>query len=414
MPSAPSANAQRPVWTRDIATNSPPFWVNSVAISSKGDRVMCGTFSHDYSKTTSRFAPNQPGTFCTSCYDSTGKQLWTDTYVGMDGVFSVAISGNGKVAASGGWLDDTHGMLRVFDAATGKKLLDYAEMPQRVSTVALSNDGNLLAAASDHVYVFVKSGGKFPAAPSCIPFGPTDLLSSVAVHPSGKWIAACGKKGVVCVAELSKGAVSKTYKWTAPEGKLNPDDPNSKTSPMPFLAVAIARKSDAFVVGGGDMLYWFTLKGMRKGKTPAGFDTRDANAPTGPTRAGTYQDNVRWVGISGNGKRVSVGVNRLVNKKFTGALYALSVSGGTLKQLWKTLRDSNPNSTSIDDAGKYVSVCDGFPVTDPGNFAVYDAKGGNKRWDYEVTNMNWPMFISANGTAIAGGGDDGKLYYFKP
>ena len=84
------------------------------------------------------------------------------------------------------------------------------------------------------------------------------------------------------------------------------------------------------------------------------------------------------------------------------------------KQSWKVLRDSNPNSTSIDDAGKYVTVSDGFPVTDPGNFAVYDAKTGNNRWDYEVSNMNWPMFISANGAAIAGGSDNGKLYYFKP
>lgn len=413
MPSGSTA-APGPIWIRDIATNNPPFWVNSVAISSKGDRVLCGTFFHDYSKTSSTFGPNQAGTFCTSCYDATGKQLWTDTYSGMDGVFSVAVSGNGKVAAAGGWFDDKHGLLRVYDAATGKIVLDYGQIPSRVSTVALSNDGGVLAVAADHIYVFAKTGGKFPAAPSCIPFGPHDLLTSVAVHPSGKWIAACGKTGLIRVAELAKGIVTNMYEWQAPEGKLYPNDPNSKTAPMPFLAVEIARKSDAFIVGGGDMIYWSTLANMRKGKAPAGFDTRDDNAPTGPTHAGTYPDNVRWVGISGNGKLVSVGVNRMVNKKFTGALYACTVSGGKLKQSWKVLRDSNPNSTSIDDAGKYVTVSDGFPVTDPGNFAVYDAKTGNNRWDYEVSNMNWPMFISANGTAIAGGSDNGKLYYFKP
>ncbi|MEQ1885354.1 MAG: hypothetical protein ABL967_09855 [Bryobacteraceae bacterium] len=410
----PTTTAPGPIWIRDISTNDPPFWVNSVAVSNNGKRVLCGTFIHDYSDNSSRFGPNEAGTFCTSCYDAKGKQLWTDAYEGMDGVFSVAVSGNGKIAAQGGWLDAKHGLLRAYDAATGKILLDYSEMPQRVSTVALSNDGSILAAASDHIYIFAKSGNKFPAAPTCLPFGPNEFLTSVAVHPTGKWIAACSKKGVIRVAELSKGVVTKTYIWTAPEGKLFPDKSDSKTAPMPFLAVAISRKSDAFVVGGGDMVYRSTLRNMQKGKDPTGFDTRDANAPFGPTRAGRYPENVRWVGISGNGKLISAAVNRTVKKKFTGALYTLGVSGGKLKQSWKVLRDSNPNSTSLDDKGKFVTVCDGFPVTDPGNFAVYDAKTGALRWDYEVSYMNWPMFISANGNAIAAGGDDGKLYYFKP
>ena len=268
MPSG-SAAAPGPIWIRDIATNNPPFWVNSVAISSKGDRVLCGTFFHDYSKNSSSFGPNQPGTFCTSCYDATGKQLWTDTYSGIDGVFSVAVSGNGKVAAAGGWFDDKHGLLRVYDVATGKIVLDYGQIPKRVRTGALSNDGGVLAVAADHIYVFAKTGGKFPAAPSCIPFGPHDLLTSVAVHPSGKWIAACGKTGLIRVAELAKGIVTNVYEWQAPEGKLYPNDPNSKTAPMPFLAVEIARKSDAFIVGGGDMIYWSRSRKSlwRKGET---------------------------------------------------------------------------------------------------------------------------------------------------
>jgi hypothetical protein len=45
-------------------------------------------------------------------------------------------------------------------------------------------------------------------------------------------------------------------------------------------------------------------------------------------------------------------------------------------------------------------------------FYLFSAEGV-KLWEHPPTYMNWPISISANGSAIAAGGDDGYLYYFK-
>src|SRR5439155_24191487 len=116
-------------------------------------------------------------------------------YVGVQGVFAVAISGNGKVAAAGGILKDSgnrppfQGLLRAYNADNGQLQLDYqglvgpqpaplgtgAAAParpdtgraQRVGWVSLSADGGVLAAAADKIYVFVRgNSGKFPDQPT--------------------------------------------------------------------------------------------------------------------------------------------------------------------------------------------------------------------------------------------------------
>jgi len=113
----------------------------------------------------------------------------------MDGTFGVAISGDGNIAAAGGWHDQDQALLRVYDATTGTSLLGYTEIQHRVSCVSLSDDGNVLAAAADDVYLFVKTGTVFPATP--LKMGIADaahnFVSSVAVHPGGDWLAACAR-----------------------------------------------------------------------------------------------------------------------------------------------------------------------------------------------------------------------------
>src|SRR4051794_19872794 len=94
-----------PKWANSLTTVS---WVNSAAISDDGQRVVAGTFIHDY--------PNNSmvhGTFGTFAYDAAGNQLWGDTLSTWDGVFAVAISGDGSVAAGGGYATKTKGLLKI-------------------------------------------------------------------------------------------------------------------------------------------------------------------------------------------------------------------------------------------------------------------------------------------------------------
>ena len=55
----------------------------------------------------------------------------------------------------------------------------------------------------------------------------------------------------------------------------------------------------------------------------------------------------------------------------------------------------------------------GFSVVSPAGFHLFD-KTGNPLWEFGTPNMNWPIAISPDASAIAAGGDDGRLYYFQP
>jgi len=391
------AIAKQPKWHQQLSAS---FLVNSCAISNDAQRVVACTYYYPYPGTTSN---NTYGTFGTYCFDSAGSQIWKDEYTGNEGVFAVAISGDGKIAAGGGLLSGgkfgtppTKGLLRAFNAGTGQKLVDYSGAPKRVNSVSLSGDGSVMAAvAANNLYVFAQKNGQFPASPA-IPLTGGNFLDSVAVHSSGQWLAACDRGGNVYLITVKNGAVGLTYTWTAPV-------------PIPFLSVAAAQGSETFVVGGGNAIYLFTKASMTQAGGPAPIAQF---TPGGAAPSGQHQ-NVRWVAISSSGNFVT----EVENVGATGLVRALTLSGGALILTpgWGANPISlshNPNCTSIDAAGQYVTACDGEPVGTPGTFHLLNAASGNVVWDFATNNMNWPMFISADGSAIVAGSDNGTVYYF--
>ena len=403
-------------------------WINSVAISNDGKRVVAATFYHDYS--IKEPGPNKQGSFETYCYDADDNLLWSDAYAGWDGVFAVAISGDGRVAAAGGCYDDTRGLLRAYNARTGETLLDGLDIAKRVSLLTLSDDGNVLGAAAERAYVFARLGGVFlPASPAFVSGFPGSV-TAVAVHSSGNWLVCCDKRGNVRVATIANGVITNTYSWPTVTEPIDPANQNSPVAPVPFLCAATAKYSDVFAVAGGNGVYVSSLKDVAAGQAPARYDFRDGAAPPGslPSAAGTtgaVAQNVRWVAVSGDGSLVTAVANRTVGTKGTGSVVALSNKGGTLTLSWQVALENNPNSTSIDappkdpssgnyPASKYVTVADGYPVGVPAKFYLFNAADGTKIWDYNTNDMNWPMFISADGSAIAAGSDNGGLYLFDP
>jgi outer membrane protein assembly factor BamB len=123
-------------------------------------------------------------------------------------------------------------------------------------------------------------------------------------------------------------------------------------------------------------------------------------------------ENVRWVAISGDGGFVTAVANRLNADKQAraGLLVALSLEDGQLCKVWDKKLDRNPNSTSMNAAGTYIGLADGYPLGNPGQFRLFD-RNGNELWSYTTSDMNWPMVVSADGAGIAAGGDDGNVYY---
>ena len=94
-----------------------------------------------------------------------------------------------------------------------------------------------------------------------------------------------------------------------------------------------------------------------------------------------------------------------------GKVFMFANQGASGKQLWAKSTKRNPNSTSLDTAGKYLTVADGYPDQTPGDFYLFDATG-KALGNLQTNNMSWPMQISADGTAIAAGSDNSYVYYF--
>jgi outer membrane protein assembly factor BamB len=391
--SSMALTGKEPKWQHQLSSSTSSF-VNWVAISNDASRIIADTYYYPYPGTTSN---DTHGMFGAYCFDSAGKLLWADDFEGDEGVFSVAISGDGRVAAAGGLFTGgaysdrpDSGLLRAYDASNGKRLLDYPGR-RRINYIALSDDGAVLAAVSaSKLYVFVRKNGSFAVDPA-IPVGGGGFLDCVAVHPSGQWVVACDRGGNVYLVTIVKGTVQQTYKWTAPER-------------MPFLSVAISKDNESFVVGGGNAVYLFTRGSMMKA-----IPSPIAQFTPGSVALNTRQD-VRWVAISGDGGFVT----SAENQQQTGLLRGLSYRDGQLSETWNHALNRNPNSTSMDSEARYVTVADGNPVGTHGNFYLLDGASGRELWRFETTNMSWPMFINSYGSGIAAGSDTGDLYFFEP
>jgi WD40 repeat protein len=410
---------KKPLWEKRL---SKIFWINSVAMSNDGKRVVAGTFIHDYDQRNGKFLPNVQGRFGLHFFDDVLKApttpvepKWSDEFDGCDGVYGVAISGNGQIAAASGWLEKSGntglGLLRAYDVDGSSKdnvkfLLDCRTFNQRVSWVSLSEDGRVLAAVADDVYIYIREEKGFNPVPLRLGVGgfANRYVTSVTVHPDGTWVAACDNSGHVHVATIKSGAITSKVTWKAPKE-------------YPFLSVAITREEPVkFVVGGGNLVFLFDLaKLMTNPDTyvPLEFDTA-AGEPAGtvaPDKSdGRLQENVRWVAVSADGRLVTAVLNRLNNGALAGKLIALT---SELKPLWDATINNNPNSTSIGGPAAYVTMADGWPTSKPAKFYLFNANG-DRLWEYDTCSMNWPMFINPAGTAIVAGSDDGTVYYFTP
>src|SRR5436190_4635396 len=291
--SSPALSVKLPTWQTQLSMKN---FVNWVAISNDASRLIADTYYYPYPGTDTT---EVHGTYGTYCFDSTGALLWSDEFEGDEGVFAVAISGDGQVAAAGGLFsggkysdDPDKGFFRAYNANTGARLIDYGGIKKRVNSVSLSDDGGVIAAvAASKLYVWVRKNGVFPADPA-IPVTGGDFLDCASVHSTGDFVTACDRAGNVYMVTIKNGAVDKTFTWTAPVK-------------LPFLSVAASTDSSAFVVGGGNFVYLFTKQSMKATPpAPIAFFSIDGKPPN------RFAQTVRWVGISGNGLLASVVSNR--------------------------------------------------------------------------------------------------------
>jgi WD40 repeat protein len=376
----------------------PPYYVNSTAISADGKFVVAGSFFHQYSPDPAAIQPPPqavPQEFGTYLFDREGRQLWVDRFVGYEGVYWVAISGDGGIVASGGWMssDPYQGYIRAYETANGPaNILDY-RLGTRVNALALSSDGSTLVGAADQIYLFQQANGTFPASPTIFPVASSgtsipNSVQSIAITSDGKWIFAGDLIGNVYLIENVNGTIGKHYQW------------NNTSSLKTIHTVAMTPDGDWFAAAGNDSTVYLFSKTSMSGSIPA---------PAGTFVLDTG-GRVGCVAICDDG----VFLSAVGNQSTAGAVYGIRNNDGTMTQLWKEPTLRNPNSTSLDASGEFVTVADGYPDRTAGHFSLYDGMTGNLHWRYNTVNMNWPMFISANGAGICAGTDHGNVFYFTP
>ena len=393
-----AATAEDFAYLRWQRRTDPPYYVNSTAISADGGRVVAGTFYHVYAPQMEALPappalPNQYGTYC---FDRDGEQLWADKFEGYEGVYAVAISGQGNIAASGGWFSSSPfaGFVRAYEVDKGPaNILDF-RTPERVNALALSSDGSTLVAAADKVYYFKQTNGVFSGQPDELPLlapppgsKAANSAQAVAITSDGEWILVGDYFGNVYLA--SNGSFDKPFVWSGA--------PAIST----IHSVAMTPDGDWFAAcGSGSTVYVFSRNSMVYGPQP--------------TYAGTYAldtgGRIGWVAITDDGSFLTA----IGNKGTAGAVVGIKNDQGTLTKAWESATEHNPNSTSMDASGKYVSVADGYPDGKPGSFSLFNGSNGDLIFQFPTDNMNWPMFVSADGSGIVAGSDDGNVFYFMP
>jgi WD40 repeat protein len=383
------AKKKAPVWKKFLPPDDGEF-INSVAISGNGKVVVAGTYFYNTSSVPVQMTV---GMFA---YDNNGNPIWPgpDTYSATcgssskGGINSVAVSRNGAWAASGGGSGSV-GLINAYNVASGSKSL-VCNTPANVTMVALNGDGSFLAAGGDMLRVFQRSGStSMWSAPQSLSY-PNAGVERVAISADGKWIAAA----------VDHGGVSLVQNNISSGGGLSPSPLWAQGPTVFILWIAFAADGSGFAAAGGDgNVYYFDVSAYVPGSNlqPAWY-TALAGCKT-----------CRAVAVSDDGSLVSA-VGDVREEKGKGKVFLFSNQGNSSTQKWDAGASHSTNSTSMDSAGQYVTVADGYGPA--GDFTLYKAAGTPALWTHATKATTWPMQISADGSAIAAGSNDGYLYYF--
>jgi hypothetical protein len=369
-----------PAWSIDPLPAVKNSYINSVGISGNAKSVICGTYYYDYNPTSNHNTAASSFPVGVFLYNAAGKLQWKDSFSATEGVYWVAISQDASWAASGGLLAHDSGFISAYNAATGNKALSFTTSA-RVNRVAISGNGTYLVAGAQSTYLFTRTGAAW-SAPQIISCAVGDYAATVDISADGQWIVVGTAKGWISLIRNVGGTLSPAITWQQPNGAI--------------YWVQMAPGGSGFVAGAENAsVMFFSTTAFTKGSGP----TWTKKLP-GCTRCGS-------VGISADGSLVSA----VGNSGKTGKVFLFQNQNTTAKSLWSSNTLHNPNSTSLDAAGEYVTVADGQPDGTPGAFYLFD-NAGNPKWTYGTSNMSWPMQISQDATGIAAGSDDSSAYYF--
>lgn len=367
--------------------------VNSVAISDDGQRCIAGT-SEEYSS----------GQFSVFCYNADGSTRWSAPFGdpgSYQGVFWVAISADGALAAAGGETSKSAGLLTIYDGATGA-IIFSAVQPSRVNQLCFSGNGSsLLTCFGNTLALYRSSGTSFALAAShdFSPFG----CNSCALSADGSLAVVSSRNYDTYQGQVSALGISSNGMTVI----------GSATFAAGAMRVAISASGS----------YWAAA--FHDGSCALFSQASPAAALWSylPTEAGLEVAYGIDVTETGDGRvLVACGANLKVPTPpppapHGGLLYMVQSVNGSPTLLWQSYLQfaANPG-VSLDTNARYVTATDGSPTAgggeSPGNFYLFDGATGAPVWTYPTTTMNWPMVITPDASAVLGGSDTGSVIYW--
>lgn len=391
-----------PIWQQ---TPHAGHYINSVAVSADGGIVAAGTFFHTYgtsatadnkqvarqagSLAPAAAADSEYGTFGTYVWDRAGTLVMKKEFAGWQGVYWVDVSADGSTVASCGWYSGSpnyQGFVAAFDIGSGSSLL-FFDLPSRGNVVALDANGLLLLAGADQGYLFSReSGGDFGTTPAAIALAASGDTALVTALSSDGSIGLIGSyQGEVVLFTINDGVPATPVRWQLPNSAY-----------LHFAALS-ADGQHAYIGANSGILYAIDVQQFLA--DPASI--WQAAIPGGATTiyGVACSENGMFIASAGNTTAGGV-VAYYANKYNNAAMY------------WQATTAHSPNSVSMDGAGAYVALADGHPDNTPGCFYLWRAMDGAALWTYPTSDMSWPIKLSADGSLVVGGSDNGSVYAF--
>ncbi len=391
--------AKQPVW--HLSPGASTYFINSVAISGDGSKVVGGTFYHSYGAATrydtvgTKPAAGSTGaagdSFGIYCYNQAGTALWSQQISSYEGVYWVDVSTDGAYAAAGGWMTGSPnyaGFVRAYDANSGAQLLNYATS-SRVSQVGLTSDGTWLVSAAETLVLFKRVNGVFNKSAEYTPAGTNPTVVTAAISADGNTIVAADYSGNILLFKNKGGLLVLFKQWKMPSGSSH--------------CVRVTPDGKAFAAGGSGGNFYY-------------FDTETFIATGTPTITSQISSKSAVYGVAiADDASAFVGISNLNSTAIGGLVYFVPTANNpTGAPTWTYQTARNPNCASINLAKGLLAVADGHPDGAPGNFYLLNATSGALIWQYGTSNMSWPIMISASGNAVVAGSDDSNIYYFTP
>lgn len=411
---------------QSMSSQGTPFWsfcpnsglqVNSVAISDDGKRCVFGT---SFERGEGDFS-----TVVVDCASSSTMQI--NSYPIADGqttqgVFWVDISGDGEYVASGGQTSENKGFVFVYEAGTGKLLLQNTTPNSRVNQVSLSQSGEYLAFCYGSTIEAYKLSADASSYESIFSHTFTDFTTNSCM------LSANGETLVVSCIQYEDDTVNGKEE-TVTKGQVASFSIKQDTvTALAPCAVSTGCMRVAVVDSG---VFW--AASLHDGSCVL-IDREVPNKTqwqTSPPNINIMLAYAVAITQTDEGKVfVACGANA-DGGSYDGYLYFVESELLTLSDLkysgvkfapkivWSVpiKRSVNPG-VSIDKNAHFVTATDGKPVgqtvqESAGSFYLFDALSGENVWTYDTTMMNWPMMLSKDGTRAFGGSDEGHVYFWK-